>query len=138
MTKSIALAGWHIAPDHSSHFVRTFRALPDGEYPLDYLTQERLGERIIKATYPARLEIVRVRYQWEPSEGGHWWGQATGDIALINEKTGERYTKGWRKNSISEHFASWETDNAPDYIRAVLDATHPHTTVTVTEKPAWT
>ena len=134
MTQTVP--GWTIRADHTSAFVRTFVAHAESDYPVEYPTVERKGDRYIDAVYPARVVAVSVRYQWEQKDGGFWWGQASGDIALISEKTGERYKSGWRNALIRDHFASWETDNAPEYLKALLEATHPRTTITVTEVPA--
>lgn len=130
--------GWRITPDHSSPFVRTFRASPVGDFPVEYQTHERIGRRIIDATYPAKIAGVSVRYQWEPKDGGYWWGQASGDLVLVNEQTGLPYSSSWRKDIIRDHFASWETGDAPGYVKAILEATHPRSIITVTETPAWT
>jgi hypothetical protein len=131
-----AIPGWSITPTHSSTFVRTFSALPESEYPVEYETQERLNQRYIKATYRARVVNVRVRYQWEEKEGGYWWGQASGDIQIVNEHTGEPFKTGWRREVIHDHFSSWEMDTAPDYVRSIIEATHPRSTITVTETAA--
>jgi hypothetical protein len=128
--------GWKISVEHTSAFVRTFAAYPEANHPVDYVTQERKGDRYIAATYPARVVAVSVRYQWDEKDGGFWWGQANGDIVLVSEKTGERYKTGWRHDLIRNHFSSWEATDAPDYVKAILAATHPESSITVLEVPA--
>jgi hypothetical protein len=135
MTDTIHVPNWQVSKEHESAFVRTFLARPELNYSLEYPTQERKGDRYIAATYPAQVVAVNIRYQWEEKNGGYWWGQASGSIALISEKTGERYKSGWRSEVIRDHFASWEMGDAPEYVRELMEATHPRTSIIVTEVP---
>lgn len=129
-----AVDGWTIRPDHTSAFVRVFVAVPDEPLKTDYATNERRNGRLIAATYPAHVDSLRIRWQWD-EERKRWWWQANLTLWIINHRTGEPYLSGWRAEPIYRHFSALRGAHA-DYVDALILATNPRSIVTVTEVPA--
>lgn len=131
--------GWALTQNRHYTFSRELWYRSIEKIEVEYISFERRGGRLIDASYPASILNVRVNHAWN-EEKREWWSSGSMDIELINPRTGEGYQSGWRAGSIRVHIDpinGAECKPAPrTFLDPLIEATVPHTIITVTETPA--